>query len=148
MGCYHNKIMNIHGDYISRSMKEGHRDARHAAAEIAAGADAEIDRLQKAYLGALESWSRVMKENHRLRAKNKWLWELVQEGSGKGAVRAGVQRMTKKLSDAERARRYAKRVYRCPDEAVRLASAHDYLAGLRMGRKLEREKGKAIRTAP
>ena len=47
--------------------------------------------------------------------------------------------MTKKLSDAERARRYADREWRPVTEYIAVQDA--YLAGLRMGRKLEREKG-------
>jgi len=45
----HNEIMNIHCNPFcakhSASYKIGHRDARHAAAELALKADAEIDRL-------------------------------------------------------------------------------------------------------
>lgn len=51
---YHNRMMSIQHpphvedwDYKTRiTYKEGHRDARHAAAEIALSADAEIEQLQ------------------------------------------------------------------------------------------------------
>lgn len=55
---YHEKMMNIpvdtihSGDYELRIYTEGHRDARQAAAEIAAESDALIADL----LEALEEW--------------------------------------------------------------------------------------------
>lgn len=54
---YHNRMMNIQDD-VSGGMspgenrvayKVGHKDARHAAAEIALEADAEIERLRYGY---------------------------------------------------------------------------------------------------
>ena len=47
MSDYHARIMNIpaYGD-APFEYKEGHRDARHAAAEIALEAEAEVERLQ------------------------------------------------------------------------------------------------------
>jgi len=51
---YERKIMNVQPPYngasarnLSRGYREGHRDARHACAEIAISADAEIERLRK-----------------------------------------------------------------------------------------------------
>jgi hypothetical protein len=51
---YHARMMNIRkGQFGNRPhYQEGHRDARHAAAEIALEADAEIERL-RAVLGEL-----------------------------------------------------------------------------------------------
>lgn len=56
---YHNRIMNIpcneQGDFVATALyKFGHRDARHAAAEIANEADAEIEQL-RANIEALEA---------------------------------------------------------------------------------------------
>lgn len=42
---YHNKIMNLRCVGWNDLYKEGHRDARHAAAELALDADATIDEL-------------------------------------------------------------------------------------------------------
>lgn len=42
---YHNEIMNLATSAQSLLYKEGHRDARHAAAEIALKADAKIEQL-------------------------------------------------------------------------------------------------------
>jgi hypothetical protein len=54
MTSLHNEIMNIRCDEsnisihasVSLAYKEGHRDARHAAAELAINSDAEIKRLR------------------------------------------------------------------------------------------------------
>ena len=54
MSSYHGRIMNITSDVEGMSnpsrviYKTGHRDARHAAAEIAAEADGVIDELYDA----------------------------------------------------------------------------------------------------
>jgi catalase len=58
---YHGRIMNIPINHpkamTSENYKEGHRDARHDAAEIANEADAEIERLRSA-LGASEAYAK------------------------------------------------------------------------------------------
>lgn len=51
---YHQRMMNIPlGDLIADSgqYRNGHRDARHAAAEIANEADAEVERLREVMAG-------------------------------------------------------------------------------------------------
>lgn len=66
MSDYHNRMMNIQVDAASmaeagkpRSLrfayKYGHRDARHAAAEIANEVDAEIARLREALGSVVEA---------------------------------------------------------------------------------------------
>ncbi|WP_155989659.1 hypothetical protein [Thioalkalivibrio sp. ALE19] len=62
MGDYHNRIMNLQvGEDMPEEnpgrgvYKNGHRDARHAAAEIAAEAEVEIADLREALLDMLES---------------------------------------------------------------------------------------------
>jgi hypothetical protein len=55
----HGQIMNLScdtprfGRTTTKHYKEGHRDARHAAAELALAADAEIERLRAALLHVL-----------------------------------------------------------------------------------------------
>ena len=66
---YHQRIMNIPAyDDAPFEYKEGHRDARHAAAEIASEADAEVERLRARELNAL----RLL-----LMAQHNWDWSVV-----------------------------------------------------------------------
>ena len=57
---YHQRIMNMpaYGD-VPFEYKEGHRDARHSAAEVANEADAEVERLQ-ARVRELEAPARAL----------------------------------------------------------------------------------------
>lgn len=61
---FHNEMMNIPIDYSDwKATKEtntyamGHRDARHAAAEIAIKADERIEALERALRGLLDNVS-------------------------------------------------------------------------------------------
>ena len=62
---YHSKIMNIpvtlttFPGELAIAHKFGHRDARHAAAEIALQADAEIERLREALKVMCNVWATV-----------------------------------------------------------------------------------------
>lgn len=46
MADYHARIMNLGAAFIDGAYLDGHRDARHAAAEIAVEADARIEALE------------------------------------------------------------------------------------------------------
>lgn len=68
MSDYHGLLMNIHttgrGDYY-----EGHRDARHAAAEIGLKADAELESLRSRLVAADEHAIGAIRERNSLAAQ-------------------------------------------------------------------------------
>jgi hypothetical protein len=62
MSDYHSRIMNIpagNPETVPYHFKKGHQNARHAAAEIATEADAEIESLRSRLAAAEEKLHRI-----------------------------------------------------------------------------------------
>jgi len=76
----HGKIMNLQCSVPkdaninqALSWKEGHKQARHDAAELANAADAEIEQLRLAEEGAKEAFGHVVQQKRDLEAECKRL---------------------------------------------------------------------------
>jgi len=94
---YHGRIMNIADGRdgfadmdVVRAYKSGHRDARHAAAEIANEADAEIARLRDALTHIAEYWNRSENDT----AMNDALFHMIETAEGALAQAAEVPNET------------------------------------------------------
>jgi hypothetical protein len=61
MSDYHGRMMNIPATEWGASYKHGHRDARHAAAEVALEADAEIAALRAVVAEARDALERIQR---------------------------------------------------------------------------------------
>lgn len=77
MSNYHDEIMNLRASEAEiaddlpaaiLAYKTGHRDARHAAAEIAAQADARIDELREAVVHRNSENAWIVQEKGKLQA--------------------------------------------------------------------------------